>query len=211
MVAASHALYRFYSATGQLLYVGITSNPGARFKQHQQDKPWWHDVAGISVEQHESRADALAAEARAIAVENPQHNIQRPSIGKRQALRDARPERRLVWPCAECGEPIADRTGYIHISYVEINAHERAWREFDKTHDGIATASEFLSLPSQARWYAHHLDCDPMSDEPDYWFDVSRARTHAQLLNWTAHLLGKNWIQSTTWDELIRIMAGVDA
>lgn len=70
-----HALYRFYSDTGQLLYVGITSNPSARFPQHQKSKTWWHDVAGISVEKHGTRADALAAEARAIRIEKPLRNI----------------------------------------------------------------------------------------------------------------------------------------
>lgn len=71
----AHALYRFYSKTGQLLYVGITNNPGARFQQHQKSKPWWHDVAGISVEKHSTRTDALAAEERAIRVERPLKNI----------------------------------------------------------------------------------------------------------------------------------------
>lgn len=211
MVATSHALYRFYSATGQLLYVGITSNPGSRFKQHQQDKPWWHDVAGISVEQHGSRDAALAAEARAIAVENPQHNVQRPSINKRRALQKASSERRIVWPCAECDEAIDDGTGYVHVSYAQINEHQRAWRDFNEEHQGLAPASEFRSLPDRAHWRAHHVDCDPNPDDVDYWFDVSRARTHAQLLYWTAHLLGKNWIQDTSWSELIRILAAVDA
>jgi hypothetical protein len=38
-------LYRFYDASGRLLYVGIAGNPGRRFAQHGRDKSWWSQVA----------------------------------------------------------------------------------------------------------------------------------------------------------------------
>lgn len=71
----AHVLYRFYSATGQLLYVGITMNPPQRFKSHQDDKGWWEQVSGISVETYENRADLARAERRAIQVERPRYNV----------------------------------------------------------------------------------------------------------------------------------------
>lgn len=37
----AHVLYRFYGATGQLLYVGITMNPVQRFRSHRGTKDWW--------------------------------------------------------------------------------------------------------------------------------------------------------------------------
>jgi predicted GIY-YIG superfamily endonuclease len=70
-----HALYRFYDATGQLLYVGITNDPGRRFGQHADSKPWWHAVANIKIEVHPSRADVLSAEREAIVNERPLHNV----------------------------------------------------------------------------------------------------------------------------------------
>lgn len=70
-----HTLYRFYNAEGHLLYVGITSNPPARFSQHRQQKQWWSDVATIQLEQFADRDQLAAAEIKAIRQEKPLHNI----------------------------------------------------------------------------------------------------------------------------------------
>lgn len=71
----AHVLYRFYSATGQLLYVGITMNPPQRFKNHRDSKAWWEQVSGITVENYPTRGDLEQAERRAIQVERPLHNV----------------------------------------------------------------------------------------------------------------------------------------
>lgn len=71
----AHVLYRFYSATGQLLYVGITMNPPQRFKNHRDSKEWWSEVSGITVENYDTREDLAKAERRAIQVEHPLHNV----------------------------------------------------------------------------------------------------------------------------------------
>lgn len=71
----THALYRFHDATGTLLYVGITADPGARWRKHAHDKPWWTHIATITVETHPSRAEVLEAERTAILTEKPLHNI----------------------------------------------------------------------------------------------------------------------------------------
>lgn len=212
-----HALYRFYSDSGQLLYVGITNNPGARFSQHQADKPWWHDVAGISVEKHETRQDALAAEARAIEVERPLHNKVRPRLAsKRKAA--AAPTRHLVWKCNACDMPVEGTSGYIHINEADVAAAEIAESEIEEriaSRDGFAsrvwTGADLADLPDVVRWQVHHRDCDPDPGSDDYWFEVARAATHAHLLSWTAHLMGKSWLNVTDWDHFIRRAAGVDA
>ena len=51
-MSATHALYRFYATDGALLYVGITADPGTRWRAHSHDKPWWHEVANVTIEQH---------------------------------------------------------------------------------------------------------------------------------------------------------------
>lgn len=68
-------LYRLYNADGGLLYVGIAGNPGRRFEQHRQDKPWWGSVANIRLEHFPTRDAASEAELKAIRTEHPQHNI----------------------------------------------------------------------------------------------------------------------------------------
>lgn len=73
---AKLALYRFYNDSGQLLYVGITNDPPRRMGQHAKDKEWWAQVRGMTVDWYPDRPSVLAAEKRAINVENPLHNIQ---------------------------------------------------------------------------------------------------------------------------------------
>lgn len=68
------ALYRLYGRSGYLLYVGITSDPAARFSQHKADKPWWPKVARKTVEWYGSREAAAAAEIAAIRAREPRYN-----------------------------------------------------------------------------------------------------------------------------------------
>lgn len=70
-----HALYRFFDATGALLYVGITNNPARRFMQHGVDREWWHEVETIRMQRFDDRESVLAAEREAIKAERPRYNI----------------------------------------------------------------------------------------------------------------------------------------
>ncbi|MCX4232061.1 GntR family transcriptional regulator [Streptomyces ortus] len=70
------ALYRFFDAAGNLLYVGVSGNTEARWRQHAESKPWWSDVADKTTEWLGSRAEALDAERIAIRTEKPLHNHQ---------------------------------------------------------------------------------------------------------------------------------------
>jgi predicted GIY-YIG superfamily endonuclease len=70
------ALYRLYDADDRLLYVGISSNPHRRWKQHalEHAKTWWPDVRGERVQWFESRREAEVAELAAIRTEGAIHN-----------------------------------------------------------------------------------------------------------------------------------------
>ncbi|MDT0302936.1 GIY-YIG nuclease family protein [Streptomonospora wellingtoniae] len=72
---AKHALYRFYSDSGQLLYTGITNDPGRRFTEHAKEKHWWTKIRGITVDWYDDRDSVLSAEKRAIRIESPLHNV----------------------------------------------------------------------------------------------------------------------------------------
>lgn len=69
------SLYRFYDASGQLLYIGITVDVTIRWSSHTRGKVWWKDVVHATVEHHPNRTAVLAAEAAAIKAEKPLHNI----------------------------------------------------------------------------------------------------------------------------------------
>ncbi len=79
----SFSVYRFYDKQDQLLYVGQTSHGYKRMQQHNKTQPWWREVARSEVEHHESREEALQAEAWAIHKEHPKHNIVRPKPWRR--------------------------------------------------------------------------------------------------------------------------------
>jgi hypothetical protein len=72
---AKHVLYRFYDASGALLYVGITAKPIRRFRDHQKTKDWWIEVSNIRVENFSSRIELIYGERRAIVHEKPLYNI----------------------------------------------------------------------------------------------------------------------------------------
>jgi hypothetical protein len=69
------SLYRMWNYGGDLLYVGIASDPGKRFDQHSRYKRWWHEVDTIKVIHYPTRAEARAAELVAIRSESPRYNV----------------------------------------------------------------------------------------------------------------------------------------
>jgi hypothetical protein len=74
------ALYRLFDTGGRLLYVGISNDPGFRWKQHQSVKPWWRQVADKQVAWYDTRVLAFQAEALAIHTESPVHNTVKPHL-----------------------------------------------------------------------------------------------------------------------------------
>lgn len=103
------ALYRFFNADGELLYVGISLNPGHRWGQHRADKPWWIEVATITVEAHRGRAEVLEAEREAIKRERPRYNLTHNYSrgGQRMASmlgRMVAPPERYKDACPQCSE-----------------------------------------------------------------------------------------------------------
>lgn len=71
-------VYRFFDASDRLLYVGVTHRARQRIADHAADKDWWADVVRATFEHFPSRHEALKAEARAISLEDPLHNVIRP-------------------------------------------------------------------------------------------------------------------------------------
>jgi hypothetical protein len=71
-----HALYRFFGLSGDLLYVGRTVDPGARWRKHVDGKPWWTEVGTVQVEHFLDLNEVSAAERTAIQTEYPRYNIQ---------------------------------------------------------------------------------------------------------------------------------------
>lgn len=84
------ALYRHYSSSGDLLYVGISNNVHVRTKQHMEGSHWADEIARIEVDFHPDRPTASTAEAKAVRELNPKYNrvrfaspgVPKPSVGE---------------------------------------------------------------------------------------------------------------------------------
>lgn len=71
-------LYRHYDKAGLLLYVGISLSAVKRLAQHRAASNWFPQIAKVTIEAFDTRADALVAERVAIDRECPVYNVQRP-------------------------------------------------------------------------------------------------------------------------------------
>ena len=74
-VDKSVSIYRHYDQYGNLLYVGISKSIIKRTLQHEASSEWFEKVVAITVTRHRTIREAESAEAMAIAIEKPIHNI----------------------------------------------------------------------------------------------------------------------------------------
>jgi hypothetical protein len=121
----------------------------------------------------------------------------------------------IVWRCDLCGDPIADGCGYLTLSYAQLHEHERAVKAWDERiaakYPGPLRCypmSELADFPGPVVWGVLHRGCDPEPERSDYWIAVERIRTAGEVISWSAHLLGKRWVQSTTWADVLRGVSG---
>ena len=70
----SYCVYRYFTPTDRLLYVGCTSKFNARISSHKRASEWFRFVSYITVEHYRSKIAAVAAEERAIRSEMPKFN-----------------------------------------------------------------------------------------------------------------------------------------
>jgi predicted GIY-YIG superfamily endonuclease len=79
-------LYRLWDDADRLLYVGISKSAIHRLHEHLTEQPWAEQVAKQTIERHETRQEALAAETLAIKSEAPLYNVvhNKPLMWKQQ-------------------------------------------------------------------------------------------------------------------------------
>jgi predicted GIY-YIG superfamily endonuclease len=70
-----HAVYRFFGAGGELLYVGCSADLSTRLYQHRSSKDWYQQIVRITLEWYPGWLEGARAEAAAILAENPLHNV----------------------------------------------------------------------------------------------------------------------------------------
>lgn len=212
----TETLYRFYSDGGQLLYVGITNNPPRRFTEHAGSKDWWNSVSGITMQRYPDRAAVQAAEKRAIAVESPLYNeqLRNPRTHTIPGKIPVYKEIELAWMCGVCRGLIKDGDGYLYVSGKEFYDYEEQCEIHEEKRrkeygDGIRSrmydSVSIADIPKLVPWRILHGNCgEDESISSLYWIGVERARTMAQILDWSMHMMEKNWLMSTDWASFIQ-------
>lgn len=197
-IMSTHALYRFFDAGGDLLYVGITNDPGRRWGRHANDKPWWHEVDRIELERYPSREDVLAAERKAIREEGPRYNLM-------HAVREAAPavaeERPAPGKCA-CGAP-ATILFILYRDIAEYDQRRQEWHEkIAKKNEGrqlkVWDGEDMRTMPGLTPW---QRSCDEHAPDGGNPYEIPYPTTWRQWADWTAHLLEKEWFPHTNWSQ----------
>lgn len=84
----------------------------------------------------------------------------------------------------------------------------QAWEllETEQETPGVRSfdAASLMSYPGPARWHVHHARCDPSPGANAYAIEVHRCRSWADLVWWTAHFMGKTWLQHTDWEDVLQ-------
>ncbi|MCP3017276.1 GIY-YIG nuclease family protein [Nocardiopsis dassonvillei] len=183
------ALYRFYNDGGQLLYVGITNDPPRRMGQHEA-KTWWPQVRGMTVDWYPDRASVLAAEKRAINVENPLHNIQhKPEVKGHRDHAEADDEN-VVWTPKEVACQVL-----ANLSMEDIDAAlESAKKDYGTEGNDEETHVYAAISASHSVWHDRevliHSLTRMLQSRPDYRKLLFRARTDV------ANNMGANYTET---------------
>lgn len=130
-----HYLYRVFDADGSLLYVGISADPDARIESHRRSKPWWPEVASATLEEYPSGDAVAAAEALAIATEQPRYNVRpgsavdvrifrEPGVGKPSMVKRSFFIQRETWEQAKALAAEDPRPGGANISDIARDLFE---------------------------------------------------------------------------------------
>lgn len=124
---------------------------------------------------------------------------------------------RITWPCTGCGEPVRSGTGYLQVDERAAGARARAHRLVDALRPSSGAAVDIRAHREAderhpvACWQPWHAACDPDRNGAHYWVAIERVGDLRRVLDWTAHLVPKAWLEGTDWLDLLQRLAAVDA
>lgn len=72
-VTNRNVLYRIFDDDRALLYVGATTNPGGRLRNHARHQPWWDEASTIDLKRFDTFEELAEAEIDAITSEEPRY------------------------------------------------------------------------------------------------------------------------------------------
>jgi hypothetical protein len=122
----------------------------------------------------------------------------------------------VLWMCDHCNKIASE--GWVWLRGAEMNkAYDAllASDELDKKSNGVYSMADLMNLPEGGEWSITCSKCykEDMERMNDYDISIDRISTVHDVLDWTLHLMKKNWFEYTNWEELVRgaIPAKLDA
>ncbi|MCV7700719.1 hypothetical protein ACH0BH_10140 [Micrococcus luteus] len=116
------------------------------------------------------------------------------------------------WTCDRCSRPLGEGW-HLFVPRAEM----RAARASRARLEDVATAPDGLPrlVPLEtlqrlhvARWSAAHDACAPGEAERAFWaLAAAELGTVPALLDTTAHLMGKHWLDLTDWPDVLQRLA----
>lgn len=102
----------------------------------------------------------------------------------------------LTLICETCHFPVTGDSGSVYVRLAEVNAGQRADREWSEAHpSGTAIdIHELLTHPGDIHWRTGHDSCRTDYDEGCYEIDDDQIDTWPKLARWTAHLDGEELV-----------------
>jgi hypothetical protein len=113
----SAQLYRQFSKTGELLYVGVSLSALVRLSQHKDNSHWFSDIGKVEIQNFPSRESAISAETAAIKNEKPKWNVQHKKSIEKPEPRISIAKNELIYSVVTL-QPIYDfreAAGVLHI------------------------------------------------------------------------------------------------
>lgn len=199
-------LYRLFSSTFELLYVGISNNPWRRFEQHCAGKPWWDEVAHVRTVHFPDREQAASAEINAIRSEHPRHNVAHAAV-------DVAPQPTLVVDqiravCSQCGDLIDPPGGYLELNMWRAQRILVARESPESLGGPLPTAAEYLETWLPEPWRAYHNGCrwDAGGENPVHQVELRDLTSWFDLARVTAELTGLRVYSATNWSGILRAL-----
>jgi hypothetical protein len=119
----------------------------------------------------------------------------------------------LLWDCRECEKIVND--GWLSLPSVEFHKAldaVSAYEKFGTKNGGSYTVAELMKLPDGGSWSVICRECytEDMEGIADYDIALDRIGSYKDALDWTFHLMEKNWFPYTNWEETLRAAIAED-
>lgn len=131
----SGVVYRHFSSSGELLYIGSSVNVVVRTNQHKKEAKWFKEISTITLQHFETIDEARNAEIDAIQIESPRENFRhvkndmfrRPAKKKRLVISGRHEQLEAI--CREYGKGWQQLAWFFKDSFDQINEIIRSGRK----------------------------------------------------------------------------------